>query len=181
MDNHDATSERVNVPEFIKLFTSHEARLRSFAFSLVPHWADAEEVLQDANLIMFKKFDQFQMGTSFFSWACKIIHLTAKDFRQRRGRDKLCFGDEFLRLVEQQTVELETDLADRERLLSHCIEQLKEKHRQMLYLRYQSRLKIEEVASKMGSTATAIYKALERSYKWLSDCVERRMAARGLP
>jgi len=170
-------AETINIPEFIKLFTSHESRLRAFAFSLIPHWADAEEVLQEANLIMFMKFDQFQLGTSFFSWACKIIHLKAKDFRQRQGREKLRFGDEFLKLVELETVELETDLADRERLLNICLS----RYRQMLYLRYQRRLTMQDVAAALGSTVAATYKAMERSYKWLSECVERRLATRGLP
>jgi len=170
-------ADRVNVPEFIRLFTSHEPRLRAFAFSLIPHWADAEEVLQDANLIMFKKFDQFQLGTSFFSWACKIIHLKAKDFRQRQGREKLRFGDEFLGLVAQEIAELETDLAERERVLSACVSRLKEKHRQMLHLRYQRQMKMDEVAAALGVSVGATYKALERAYKSLSECIERRLTA----
>jgi len=45
-------ADNVNVPEFIRLFTSHEARLSALALSLIPNWADAEEVLQQSNLIM---------------------------------------------------------------------------------------------------------------------------------
>lgn len=102
-------AEQANIAEFIKLLTSHQVRLRAFALSLVPHWADAEEVLQEANLIMWKKFDQFKLGTSFFSWSCKIIHLTAKDFRKRQGRSKLRFSDDFLDVIAEQTEHLEEE------------------------------------------------------------------------
>ena len=34
---------------------------------------DAEDVLQEANLVLWRKFDQYQEGTNFFAWACQII------------------------------------------------------------------------------------------------------------
>ena len=58
--------EQVNA--FIRLFTANEPRLRGFAMSLIPNRADAEDVLQQANLILWRKFGQFQIGTNFFAW-----------------------------------------------------------------------------------------------------------------
>ena len=168
-----AAAPTSNVAEFIRLFTSHEMRLRAFAFSLIPHWDDAEEVLQQANLVLWQKFDQFQPGTSFFSWACKVIHLTAKDFRKRQSREKVRFSDEFLELVADQTEDLQGDLAERERLLTNCMEKLKEKHRTMLHLRYQQSCSVQHVAAALGSSSKAIYQALSRVHKALYDCVER--------
>ena len=172
-------SDQANVTDFIKLLTSHEVRLRAFALSLVPHWADAQEILQDANVVMWRKFDQFQSGTSFFSWACKIVHLTARDFRKRQARSKVRFSDEFLELVALQTVEMEDELADRELRLSVCVSKLKEKHRRMLHLRYELGMSGDEVAAALGSTAKAVYQALARIHKALFDCVERGLAAKG--
>ena len=169
-------ADEANVAEFIKLLTSNQVRLRAFALSLIPHWADAEEVLQEANLVMWRKFDQFTLGTSFFSWACRIIHLTAKDFRKRQGRSKIKFGDEFMDVVADQSMELEEELAERERHLNDCIAQLKEKHREMLHLRYQQRATVEDIAGKLQSTAKAIYQALSRVHKSLFECVERKLA-----
>ncbi len=172
-------AEQPNVSEFINLLTSHQVRLRAFALSLIPHWADAEEVLQEANLVMWRKFDQFKSGTSFFSWSCKIIHLTAKDFRKRKGRSKIQFGDEFLELIAAQSIQLEHELSQREELLNNCISQLKEKQREMLHLRYQRGQPVERIASTLGSTAKAIYQALSRVHKALFDCVERKLSATG--
>jgi RNA polymerase sigma-70 factor (ECF subfamily) len=155
-------------------------RLRAFAFSLIPHWADAEEILQESNLIMWKKFEQFTLGTSFYSWACRIIHLTAKDFRKRRGRCKVHFSDEFLeRVAAAQTDELEETLAERERMLGSCMQKLTEKHQQLLHLRHQEGKTSEQIAGILGSTAKAVRQALSRIHKALHDCVERRLAAAG--
>jgi len=169
--------DREAIAEFIKLLTSHQVRLRAFALSLIPHWADAEEVLQEANLVMWKKFEQFTLGTSFFSWACKIIHLTAKDFRKRQSRSRVHFGDQFMELVAARTDQLEEELSQREAVLNNCIGKLKEKHRQMLHMRYQQAMSVERLAEAVGSTAKAIYQALSRIHKALFDCVERRLSA----
>jgi RNA polymerase sigma-70 factor (ECF subfamily) len=127
--------DQANVTDFIKLLTAYEVRLRAFALSIVPHWADAEEVLQEAHLVMWRKFGQFEPGTNFFAWGCRIIHLTAKDFRKRQSRGKVLFGDEFMELIKEQTVQMETRLAEREQLLNECVSHLKERQRRMLHLR----------------------------------------------
>src|ERR1700730_6273338 len=96
-------SQDLRISEFIKLLTSHELRLRSFTLSLIPNWADAEDVLQQANIIMWQKFGDFELGTNFFSWAARIVHLTAKDFRKRRRGDAIQFGDAFFERVAAET------------------------------------------------------------------------------
>lgn len=168
------------VAEFIKLYTSHELRLRAFAFSLVPHWADAEEVLQASSLVLWQKFDRFIPGTNFFAWACKVVSLTAKDFRKRQRRERAHFGDTFFELVATETEHSEERLAERERQLAVCVSKLKPRHRQMLHLRYQQGQSVDEVASGFGLTAKAIYQALSRVHKALFDCVERSLRREGI-
>ena len=168
-------ADDAKVSEFLKLLTSHEVRLRAFALSLVPHWADADEVLQEANLVMWKKFDAFEPGSSFFSWAARIVHLTALDFRKRQRRSAVQFGAEFSELVAQETTAAAEELAERERVLSECVRKLKPRHQQILNLRYKEDRSGEQVARAMGTTADAVYQALARIRKALFDCVERGM------
>jgi len=62
-------SSEERVKDFMRLFTSNEPRLRAFAMSLIPNWADAEDVMQQANLVLWSKFEQFELGTDFYAWA----------------------------------------------------------------------------------------------------------------
>jgi RNA polymerase sigma-70 factor, ECF subfamily len=172
--------EHGKVTDFIKILTAYEVRLRAFALSIIPHWADAEEVLQESHLVMWRKFEQFEPGTNFFAWGCRIIRLTAKDFRKRQSRSKVLFGDEFMELIEQQTLQMETHLAEREQLLNECVKGLKERQRRMLHLRYQDGLSPDRVAAALGSTAKAVYQALSRVHKLLFDCVQRRLEGQRL-
>jgi RNA polymerase sigma-70 factor, ECF subfamily len=175
------TANPDRVTEFMHLFTAHQLRLRAFACSLIPHWADAEEVLQQANVIIWRKFDEFQSGTNFFSWASKIVYFTAKDFRKRQRLERRIFSDEFLDVVADEIADSASELDDREPLLSDCVGLLKEKHRQMLRLRYYEGLTTAQVAETVGLKTRTIYKALERIHKALFDCVGRKLTARGLP
>ena len=88
--NRMASSEK-RVDQFLRLYHSHEVALRGIALSLVPRWADASEVIQEANLVMWQKFDEFEIGTNFQAWAGRIIQFKAKEFRRKQGRDQHIF------------------------------------------------------------------------------------------
>jgi RNA polymerase sigma-70 factor, ECF subfamily len=162
--------------EFLRFLVSHEIRLRAFALSLIPNWADAEEVLQEANLILWRKFGQFQPGTDFFAWASRILFLQARNFRKVQSRQKLRFGDEFFDAVAKRTVELSDELADRQQVLGDCIARLKPEMRDMLRRRYEDGATAKSVAESLGRSAAAIHQALSRVRKVLFDCVNRALS-----
>lgn len=168
------------VGPFMRLFTSHEPRLRAFALSLIPNWADAEDVLQQANLVIWEKFDAFQPGTDFFAWAGRIVFLTAKDFRKRQLRTKVRFDDAFLEAVAAEAIALQGEMDERRRALDDCVQRLPPRHREVLRLRYEQRQSAEETAERVGRTADAIHNLLSRVRKALFDCVTRKVRAEGL-
>jgi RNA polymerase sigma-70 factor (ECF subfamily) len=166
-------SETLRLAEFVNLHTRHDIRLRALAFSLVPNWADAEEILQQANLVLWQKFGDFRTGTNFFAWASQIVRLTAKDFLARQRRAKVRFSDQFYDLVAQETTDLADELAERERLLRDCVAKLKARQRDVVRLRYHDGKPVADVAGVLGTTAKAIYHALEHIHAALHDCVSR--------
>src|SRR5271170_4729574 len=97
-------AEKPSGSEFIQLLTQHELRLRVFALTLIPQWADAQEVLQIANVKMWQTFHEFDRGTSFFAWASRIIYRTARDYRKRQSREKLRFDDDLLDTIASEAM-----------------------------------------------------------------------------
>ncbi len=163
----------------MRLFTASEPRLRGFAMSLIPNWADAEDVLQQANLVLWKKFEQFRPGTDFFAWASRIVYLESKDFRKRKLRAIVRFGDEFLEQIADDAVEMGDELADRELLLGDCVGRLKPEERELLRMRYQGGGDAPGIADALGRSVEAIYTALSRVRKKLVDCVDRKIRLSG--
>jgi DNA-directed RNA polymerase specialized sigma24 family protein len=54
---------------------------------------------------------------------------------------------------------------------------LPEKSRQLLALRYERSLKIEEIALELKATLDSIYQSLSRLRMKLQECVNRRLSA----
>ena len=166
--------------EFIRLFTAHRVRLHTLALSLIPNYADAEEVLQEANLVLWKKFGEFdRAGGNFFAWASRILSFEAKNYYRRKGRDKLRFDEKFLDAVAQRATEMSEELAERERLLAECVARLRAEHREIIRLRYGQGETIEAIARAVGRTADGIYNVLSRVRQALVECVDRRRALQG--
>jgi RNA polymerase sigma-70 factor (ECF subfamily) len=45
---------------FVRLLVEHEPRVRSFLRGLLPTWTDVEEVAQEASLVAWRKFHDFE-------------------------------------------------------------------------------------------------------------------------
>lgn len=163
------------IDEFLRLFMTHELRLRAYAMSLIPNHADAEDVLQESNLLLWKKFDQFVPGTSFMSWAGRVVYLEAQQKRRRQRRDKLKFGDDFFDAVSREATSeaMMAELRDRERALGDCVAKLRPEHRQILQARYDDGASIERIAALFDRSSEAIYNALSRIRKAVGDCVSQ--------
>ena len=81
---------------FVQLLTQYQQRVHLFILSLVPHRADADEILQETNLVLWRKFEEFRPGSDFRAWAFQVAYNKVKAFRERRGRDRLRFGQEVM-------------------------------------------------------------------------------------
>lgn len=166
-------AESQKVLEFVRLLTSHEVRLRAFVLSMIPNFADAEDILQQANVVLWERFDQFQPGTSFMSWAGRVVYLEALQHLRKRRYDKNQFGETFLKSVA--SVALRDDVDDRlnARILAlgECVSKLKPKQRDMLRARYFEDRSVAQMQQLFNRSSEAIYQTLSRIRRTLHDCV----------
>ena len=49
--------------EFVRCLSKYQQRVYSFILTLVPHWADADEILQETSTVLWRKFADFEPGT----------------------------------------------------------------------------------------------------------------------
>src|SRR5438067_3592271 len=80
--------------ERLAMLMSHQRRLFQYILSLLPNLQDAEDVLQETNLVVWRKFAQFQSGTSFFAWAARVAQLEVMKHRKKAtGRRTVALHD----------------------------------------------------------------------------------------
>jgi DNA-directed RNA polymerase specialized sigma24 family protein len=69
--------------EFIMEFTRNSRRIYGYIRTLAPDVNDANEVYQNASLVLWNKFESFSPGGNFFSWACQIAIFEIRSNRSR--------------------------------------------------------------------------------------------------
>jgi RNA polymerase sigma-70 factor, ECF subfamily len=164
--------------EFIFQLARYERMLAAYVIALVPHQQDADDILQEAKIVMWRSFSSFQRGTNFGAWARKIAFHRVLAFRKRCKRDRLEFSEEFLRAVSDEAERATDQWEQRERALQECIMKLPADHRDVLHLRYQRGLSLDAMAEQLQRTVTALYRQLSRVRQTLHECVERSLQRR---
>ena len=163
--------------EFIKLFTRYQRRVYLYILSQIPNPVDAEEIHQETNVVVWNKFDQFELGTNFFAWACRIASYEVLKYREKRRRDRHLFSDEFVRQVASEALEQADGLEERRRSLAVCLGSLRQKDRELIQLRYAPGESGKSVAEILGRPINSVYQSLGRIRRSLFECVNRRLSA----
>jgi len=160
---------------FVHLLVQHEAALRAFVRSLLPRWEDVDEVMQESTLVAWRKFGQFQEGSSFLAWAGAIARFEALKQLRKQSRDRLVFSDDVLELIVQEGLEESAALERERRALEECLGKLDVAQRDLLRISYEPGARLHEVAARAGKSVQAFYKTIQRLRQTLLDCIERRL------
>lgn len=175
------TDPAARVDEFVRLLAQNQRRLFVYVHTLVPNHADAEEVLQNTSLVLWREFGSFEPGTNFAAWACRVALNQVLAWRKKRQRDRLRFSDQLVALIAAEADRPDDALDDRCRALAGCLQKLPPDQRDLIRLRYAENGPIEAVAAKARRTVEATYRALSRVRHTLHDCITRTLAREGRP
>jgi RNA polymerase sigma-70 factor (ECF subfamily) len=155
----------------------HQPRLRGLLRCLLVRPSDVDDLLQEINLVLWEKADEFRPGTDFWAWASQIARFKAMNQARKLGRERLVFDLEILeRVADVAHQRLET-LDQRRVALDHCLKELPPSQRQLIDLRYASDQSIERIAESIGRPAGSIRQTLYRIRMALLDCIEGQLAA----
>jgi len=165
--------------EFVALLARHECELFGYLTALVQNVADAEDLLQECSLILWRKFDEFEPGSNFFSWACQVARLTAMNFLRHRGRSRVRFSDEMVAQLAETRVAHAGWFESRLQALSDCMAKLKLSDQRLIQLCYEGERPIYQVADELGRTADSVYHSLSRIRYTLSKCIDRALLQGG--
>jgi len=176
MSDQPPNDERTEA--FLRLLNEQERRLSLYVTGLIASPQDAQDVLQEGKIVMWRQFHQFELGTNFPAWARKILFYQILAFRRRSKKNAAGLLNESLlqKLSDESDSEKrEEKWQSRERALSQCVLKLKDDHREILELRYRDESSIEGISRKTERTEGAVYRLLSRLRKNLYDCVEKEL------
>ena len=168
------SSENVD-DEFTRLFVAAQDKLRGFAFSLTLDQSDADDLMQEAMLAIWERFDDFDPERPFLPWASSFVYRKVLEHRRRFARDSKVLSSEALRiLMEEQLAKSAGDRPIRE-VLDQCLKKLPAFDRELLFWRYSPGTTLQELASKHGRTVNAMSKRLQKVRANVALCVRRNV------
>lgn len=158
-----------------QLLTENQNRIFAFIFSLLPDKEAAHDVLQETNVILCQKLEEFQEGTSFVAWAFRIAQFQVLAYVRDRGRDRHCFDVQLIADLAKAKLQKELASDDRQSALQSCIGELNEKHYRLIRARYWENGSVAQMAKTLNRSVGYVSQTLYRIRLQLIDCVQRRM------
>jgi len=161
---------------FLVLVTGAQRMLHAFILRLVPSLTDADDILQETNLVLWSKQSEFTPGSDFRAWAFRIARFQVMAYRKRQSLDRLVFGDELIDRLASLGQHRRESLDDKRELLIECLRELKDSQRQLLNEHYGNRLSGREIAEKTGRNVDAVFQAMHRAREVLLRCIEQGLS-----
>lgn len=158
--------------DFLLLLNEHERALKGYVHSLVREPSDAEDVLQETRLVLWRCFDDFTPGTNFKAWARKIAFHQILAHR-RKAKRAVALSEECLELLASALDRHEERHSRQAEALKECVRRLSRPHRQIFLMRYSREMEISDIAQAVRRTEGAVYRLLSRLRALLQDCVEK--------
>ncbi|MGB0153824.1 MAG: sigma-70 family RNA polymerase sigma factor [Verrucomicrobiales bacterium] len=167
-----------NDSEFVALLTEHQSSLRYYVASLLPGDSAAADVAQQANATIWKKRDDFELGTNFKAWIFSIARYEVLNYRKKDSRDRLVFSEEMEDLIANELPERAGDFDLKQEALKGCLQKLKPADRDLIQHRYFEGTPLAEYSSEINRSVGSLKVTLHRIRNRLLHCVESKLATR---
>ncbi|MCO8121605.1 sigma-70 family RNA polymerase sigma factor [Stieleria sp. TO1_6] len=164
--------DRFDGPENLAMeITAIQPRLYGFILKRLADREQTLEVLQRTNLILCRKADEFQQGSSFTAWAFTIAKFQVMAYRKSASSGRLVFSDKVQELLDRHPDHEIDSVDDRISVLRGCLQRLRSDDRELIQQRYRDGEPIAAIANGLAKSVDAISMRLSRVRKQLAICV----------
>jgi len=163
------------------IISRYQHRLYRYLLRLVREPALADDLFQQTWLRVIEKIGNYDARRSFEGWLFSVAHNLAVDSWRVKDGESLDEPTDFGRPGEERLASGEPDalerLLDFERgaILAVCMHELPAIHREVLTLRFEEDMKLEEIAEVVGIPLSTVKSRLRRALEGLRAA----LAARG--
>ena len=153
---------------FVRRFETDIFRL---VFSVLQDPIEAREAAQDTFITALKALPNYQERSSLKAWLCTIaLNVSRNRLRKRKVLEKLHNTLTVVFQIEtrkQPTVEESVIQTEKEKAAWNALNELDEKHRMVMILRYSQELPVHEIAEILSITEGTVHSRLHTARKRL--------------
>ncbi|MBK1879132.1 sigma-70 family RNA polymerase sigma factor [Pelagicoccus mobilis] len=156
---------------FVTEITESQSLLRAYILKLVGCRQAMKDILQDSNVVIWRKRMDWDPQTPFLKWAYRIAYFQTKAWLRDHQRQRLRFSSKTLELLanEEPNPERHEDVFD---ALELCLSKLNASNREILLKRYQGTHTVEELAIQHERSPNGFSQLLRRLRTKLAQCIE---------
>lgn len=166
-----------DLKEFTRVISEHHSSLRYFiqGLGVNPAWVD--DIAQDAFLVAYRKWSEFETLDNPGAWLRSIAkNLVLNETAKLNRRQRLLDENLATLMVETSEDDLEpgglADLSQRQDALRACLKQLSEKARGIVEARYFHDRNSTEIGDEFSMKPVAVRKMLFHSRQALAHCLK---------
>lgn len=160
--------------QIMQLLTGEQHSLFRYITALIGDPDEAGNILQETNLVIWRKATDFTLGGNFGAWARSIALWQVKAWLRDRRRDRHIFSFELIQQLAARPAAF-ADIGPRRQALRKCVTVLHQEEQELLRQRYSEGYSILEIAKRFQKTPSAVKSGLFRIRRTLRQCVEHRM------
>jgi RNA polymerase sigma-70 factor (ECF subfamily) len=172
-----AAADLTDHESFMRLWVQHQSRVYAYIRTLVFRRADAEDILQDVAVVLWRKFGQFEPGSRFDQWAYRVARNQVLYYQQKNHRGRLLFSQELIDRIADGMGSSHPARGEYFDALESCLDGLPSDDLELVHKRHEPGATNRSIARAVGRSESAISRALNRIYLALLQCIRGKITA----
>jgi RNA polymerase sigma-70 factor (ECF subfamily) len=159
---------------FVRLLSKHSSALYGFILALAANQHDADDIFQETNVVLLRKWQTFEEGSDFLAWSCTIARYKTMTHhsRYRRGNAP---DAALIEALSEKALDAARSADERREALLECVEKLSPADVRLIQSRYYHKYSVGEIAKMQGMSSARVYRLLSTIHRSLHQCVQRSL------
>ncbi|MGL4522017.1 MAG: RNA polymerase sigma factor [Bacilli bacterium] len=149
-----------------ELIVLKETEYYRLAYSYMRNSHDSSDCLQEMIVTLYTKIETLRNEEMFYSWSKSILVNICKNQLKKQGREQLTENTAELAGGCTWTGESEVRMQ-----VEQCLDRLSADHQDVVYLRYSSDYKVQQIAETLGIAPGTVKSRLHVALGKLADCL----------
>jgi len=139
---------------FNKIVNKYKHKIYWHARRMTGNHLDADEVVQEVLLVMYRKLKDFQFKSSLYTWIFRIVSTRSLNFLRKRSlRNIISFDDPATGLLRSREDFIDNyEMAEKLQRIDKLLQKLPAKQREVFIMRNYDELSYEEISKLTGKS-----------------------------
>jgi len=137
---------------FNKIINKYKHKIYWHARRMTGNHSDADEVVQEVLIVIYKKLKDFQFKSSLYTWIYRIVSTRSLNYLRKRSLRKIFSFDDFSKELIRSMDDIANDLEMKEKLhrIDKLLQKLPIKQREVFIFRNYQELSYEQISELTG-------------------------------